>query len=102
MDTLSLSPERRTMRVIKDQYNTLIEAAKLVLDYSDINHDYYDGATPVEKWALYALECALKNDHHQANRIISYWKDLPWDVDDLDDDEEPQFYRSEFRETTSV
>lgn len=57
----------------------LERAARAVVRFADHESSFYEAQTPVEDWALDALDAALNGDAAEAERLLDQYEDADWE-----------------------
>ena len=59
--------------------NILERAARAVVRSADHEASFYEAQTPVEDWALDALDAALNGQHAEADRLLARYETAEWE-----------------------
>jgi hypothetical protein len=58
----------------------LERAARAVVRSADHEASFYEAQTPVEDWALDALDAALSGDPTTAERLLDQYENVEWEL----------------------
>lgn len=59
--------------------NILERAARAVVRSADHEASFYEAQTPVEDWALDALEAVLSSDSDKAEQLLNQYENAEWE-----------------------
>ena len=59
--------------------NILERAARAVVRSADHEATFYEAQTPVEDWALDALDAALSGDSEKAEHLLDQYENADWE-----------------------
>jgi len=59
--------------------NSLERAARAVVRSADHEASFYEAQTPVEDWALDALDAALSGDSNKAEHLLGQYENADWE-----------------------
>jgi len=59
--------------------NILERVARAVVRFADHEASFFEAQTPVEDWALDALDAALSGDSTEAARLLARYENAEWE-----------------------